>query len=108
MENNDTPMIFRPATGAALTFSAGLSFYLLCMSMPLVGPSGSRVEHAGQNKATFVSLLLLTLLLSAASVYSRLGRRKQEGEGPLPLTSIGLCALCLITLVIVLFNGFAI
>lgn len=107
MDTTDTPIIFRPATGSTLAFSAGLAFYLLCMSISLVGPSGSRVDHAGQNKATFVSLLLLTLLLAAASAYSRLGLRKQEG-GALPWFSMGLCAICLMMLGIVLFNGFSI
>ena len=108
MENNNTPLIFRPVTASTLAFSAGLAFYLLCMSMPLVGPAGSREEHAAQNKATFVSLLLLTLVLAAASAYSRMGRRRSEGGGALPWFSLGLCALCLVMLVIVLFNGFSI
>jgi len=107
MANKNTPIIFRPVTGSVLAFSAGIFFYLLCMVMPLVGPTGSRVEHAGQNKATFLVLLLLTLLLAAASTYSRQGRRKLEG-GALPWFSMGLSALCLVMLAIVLFNGFSI
>jgi len=107
MDNKHTPFMFRPATGSALAFSSGIFFYLVCMVMPLVGPAGSRVEHAGQNKATFLALLVLTLLLAAASIYSRQGRRKMEG-GALPWFSIGLSAVCLVMLIAVLFNGFSI
>jgi len=83
--------MFRPATGSALAFSAGIFFYLVCMVMP----------------ATFLALLVLTLLLAAASIYSRQGRRKMEG-GALPWFSIGLSAVCLVMLIAVLFNGFSI
>lgn len=107
MDNKNTPIVFRSSTGSVLAFSAGIFFYLVCMVMPLIGPAGSRVEHAGQNKATFVTLLVLTLLLAAASTYSRQGRRKLEG-GALPWFSMGLSALCLVMLVIVLLNGFSI
>lgn len=77
------------------------------MIMPLVGPSGSRVEHQGRNLAAFLFVLFLTLVLSGAASWSKLERRKVHGGG-LPWFSLGLCALCLITLIIVLFNGFAI
>jgi cytochrome b561 len=107
MANNNTPILFRPATGSALAFSAGLSFYLLCMIMPLVGPSGSRVEHHAKNFSAFLFVLFLTFTLAAAASWSKLQCRKVHG-GALPWFSLGLCGLCLLTLVILLFNGFAI
>lgn len=107
MENNSTPILLRPASGSALAFSAGLSFYLLCMVMPLVGPAGSRVEHHGRNLSAFLFVLFLTFTLSAAASWSKLECRKIHG-GALPWFSLGLCALCLLTLAILLFNGFAI
>ena len=107
MANNNTPIILRPSTGSALAFSAGLSFYLLCMVMPLVGPAGSRVEHHGRNLTTFLFVLFLTLALAGAAAWSKLECRKVQG-GARPWFSLGLCALCLLTLIIVLFNGFAI
>ena len=107
MESNSTPILFRPSTGSALAFSAGLSFYLLCMIMPLVGPAGSRVEHHGKNLAAFLFVLFLTFALSATASWSKLNCRKVHG-GARPWFSLGLCAICLLTLVIVLFNGFAI
>jgi hypothetical protein len=107
MENDSTPILFRPATGSVLAFSAGLSFYLLCMIMPLVGPSGSRVEHHGRNLAAFLFVLFLTLGLSGAASWSKLQCRKVQG-GAFPWFSLGLCALCLVTLIVVLFDGFAI
>jgi hypothetical protein len=107
MADNNTPILFRPATGSALAFSAGLSFYLLCMIMPLVGPSGSRVEHHAKNLSAFLFMLFLTFGLSAAASWSKLQCRRTHG-GALPWFSLGLCTLCLITLTILLFNGFAI
>ena len=107
MANNNTPILFRPATGSVLAFSAGLSFYLLCMIMPLVGPSGSRVEHHVKNLSAFLFVLFLTFALSAAASWSKLQYRKVHG-GTFPWFSLGLCALCLLTLIILLFDGFAI
>jgi cytochrome b561 len=107
MESNSTSILFRPATGSALAFSAGLSFYLLCMIMPLVGPAGSRVEHHGRNLAAFLFVLFLTFALSGAASWSKLECRKVQG-GALPWFSLGLCALCLLTLIVLLFKGFAI
>ena len=107
MESNSKPILFRPSTGSALAFSAGLSFYLLCMIMPLVGPAGSRVEHHGRNLAAFLFVLFLTFALAAAASWSKLQCRKVQG-GALPCFSLGLCAICLLSLLIVLFKGFSI
>ena len=107
MANNNIPILFRPTTGSALALSAGLSFYLLCMIMPLVGPSGSRVDHHVKNLSAFLLVLILTFVLSAAASWSKLQCRKTNG-GTLPWFSLGLCALCLLTLIILLFGGFAI
>jgi hypothetical protein len=79
----------------------------MSMALPLVGPAGSRVAHAGENKMAFLSILLLTLLLAAGSAYSKLGLRKTRG-GALPLGSLGLCGACLLAFILVLANGFAI
>lgn len=107
MESNNTPVLLRSATGSVLAFSAGISFYLLCMILPLVGPAGSRVEHRGRNLAAFLFVLFLTLALSGAASWAKLERRKVQG-GVLPWFSLGLCVLCLLTLIVLLFNGFAI
>ena len=104
---SNTPILLRPATGSALAFSAGLTFYLLCMIMPLVGPRGSRVEHHGRNLTTFLFVLFLTLALAGAAAWSKLECRKIHG-GARPWFSLGLCAICLLTLLIVLFKGFSI
>jgi hypothetical protein len=77
------------------------------MILPLVGPAGSRVEHAGKNKAVFILALLVTLALAAASTFSKLGCRKNEG-GPLPWFSLGLSAVCILTFIVLLAGGFAI
>ena len=96
-----------PMLGNALAIASGFSFYILCMSLSLVGPAGSRVPEAGENRTTFLSVLLFTMLLAGASIYVALQRRKTEGT-PLPRFSIGLAATCIVVLVILFFNGFAI
>lgn len=100
-------ILFRPLTGTILALASGLSFFFLCMILPLVGPSGSKAGHAAQNKAAFLGMLLVTLLLAATASYSKIVRRKDDGSS-LPHYSLSLCAICLFTLVILLINGFSI
>lgn len=106
-QNNENDVLFRPVTGTALAVASGLSFFFLCMILPLVGPAGSRVDHAGANKVAFLSVLLVTFTLAALAVFSKMGRRKMD-ESPLPFFSLGLSGVCILTLVILLFDGFAI
>lgn len=75
----------------ALTGAACLSFYVLCMLLPLVGKAGSKVDWAAKNRTTFLVALAITLLFSALAVVSRLERRRRCG-GPFPLLQIGLLA----------------
>ena len=105
--HSDNGILFRPLTGTILAVASGLSFFFLCMILPLVGPAGSRVEHAGQNKAVFILVLLLTFALAVASTLSKLGRRKTH-EGAMPWFSLGLSAVCILTLIVLLMGGFAI
>ncbi|MDZ8119459.1 hypothetical protein [Pontiella agarivorans] len=103
----ENDVLFKPAVGTGFAVASGLSFFFLCMILPLVGPAGSRVEHAGQNKVAFLAVLILTFALASFSVFSKMGRRKIDGS-PLPLFSFGLSGICLLMLVILLFDGFAI
>ena len=100
-------LLFKPATCTALAVSAGISFFLLTMLLSLVGPAGSRVEHAGSNRTLFLTVLLITLTLSVLSSYSKLGGRTERG-GSLPWFSFTLCAVCILSLITLLLNGFAI
>ncbi|RKX45499.1 MAG: hypothetical protein DRP64_04630 [Verrucomicrobia bacterium] len=100
-------LLFRPRTGTILAVVSGLSFFFLCMILPLVGPSGSKVAHAAQNKAAFLGVLMVTFLLAALASYSKIGRRKIAG-GSLPYYSLVLSAVCILTLCVLLVNGFAI
>jgi hypothetical protein len=106
-QDNSKQLFFRPVTGSVLAVVAGLSFFVLCMILPLVGPAGSRVEHAGQNRAAFTAVLLVTLALAAASTWSKLGCRKQFG-GTLPWFSLGLVAVCVLTFFVLVAGGFRI
>lgn len=100
-------ILFRPLAGTILAVASGLSFFFLCMILPLVGAAGSRVEHAGKNKAAFLGVLMATFLLGALASYSKMVRRRIDG-GPLPYYSLGLCVVCILTLFVLLVNGFAI
>lgn len=99
--------LIKPGTCTAFAVSAGISFFLLSMLLPLVGPAGSRVEHAAKNRALFLTVLLITLALSLVSSYSKLGGRRERG-GSLPWFSFALSAVCVVTLITLLLNGFAI
>lgn len=105
--HSDNGILFRPLTGTILAVASGLSFFFLCMILPLVGPAGSRVEHAGENKSAFIMALLLTFALSAISTGSKLGCRKTHG-GAMPWFSLGLSAVCILTFIVLLMGGFAI
>jgi uncharacterized membrane protein YidH (DUF202 family) len=107
MERNDDTTIQKPSLGSALAIAAGFSFYILCMILPLVGPTGSRVPHAAKNKATFLTVLMVTLILAGASAYVAIKRRGESG-GRLPYFSIGIGVACILFLVISFFGGFAI
>jgi len=100
-------IVAKPITGTVLAVASGLSFFFLCMILPLVGPAGSKVGHAAQNKAAFLGVLIITFLLAAAASYSKLMRRKIEG-GQQPWFSLGLCGVCILTLLVLLVDGFSI
>ena len=100
-------ILFKPLTGMVLAVGSGLSFFFLCMILPLVGPAGSKIEHASKNKEAFLGVLLVTFLLAALAAYSKIGRRKTDG-GPLPFWSMGLCLVCIFSLFVLLSGGFAI
>jgi magnesium-transporting ATPase (P-type) len=96
-----------PLVGTTLIVMAGLSFFFLCMILPLVGPSGSKTAQAGQNQLAFIGMLLLTTLLAAAASYSKILHRKVVG-GTWPYWSLTLTVVCILTLLIQLAGGFAI
>jgi ABC-type transport system involved in cytochrome c biogenesis permease component len=100
-------VLLKPLAGTVLAVSSGLSFFFLCMILPLVGPSGSKMPHASKNTAAFLGVLLVTFILAALATYSKILRRKTDG-GSLPYWSLGLCVVCVITLLVLLVGGFAI
>lgn len=94
----ELPFIMRPEVGQILTIVFALSFYFLCMILPLVGPAAtfgsgspgaSRAEHATANYATFLLVNLLTLGLGVIAVLSKTQRRKFDGS-PFPYYTAGL------------------
>ena len=109
-DNKSTPTDRVPSLflSRALLLAAGISFFLLCMSMPLVGPAGSRVPNAAQNRAAFLSVLAVTFLLSVLSAVTALRARKAHPELPFPRLATGLAVLCIVILVLLLAGWFAV
>jgi magnesium-transporting ATPase (P-type) len=109
IENQSHPntLFATPFVGTTLAMVAGLSFFFLCMILPLVGPSGSKTAQAGQNQLAFIGVLLLTTLLAAVASYSKILYRKIAG-GARPYWSLSLTIICILTLLIQLAGGFAI
>lgn len=106
------PFFARPVVGNLLSIAAGLSFLVLCMILPLVGPAAMRgsgspgataVPHARFNFMVFLGVLLLSMALSALAFFSKLDRRKKDGS-PLPVYTIGLFVM-LLFLLVALFMG---
>jgi len=85
----------KPAIGSGLTVAAGLSFFFTCMLLPLVGPAGSSVPYALQNKLAFLGVLLITFVLGGLATWSKLMRRKVD-QSPFPVWSAALCAVCIV------------
>lgn len=100
-------ILSKPLFGTTMAVASGLSFFFLCMILPLVGPAGSKVAHATKNKITFLSVLLVTFLLAATAAYSKILQRKINGS-PLPYWSMGLCVVCVLALLTLFANGFSI
>jgi hypothetical protein len=100
-------ILLKPQAGTVLAVASGLSFFFLCMLLPLVGPSGSKADHAAKNTAAFLGVLVVTFLLAALAAYSKLIQRRIDG-GPFPYWSMGLCVVCVLALCVLLMNGFAI
>ncbi len=95
------------ATGSVLTVMSGLSFFFTCMLLPLVGPAGSRAPDAGKNQLAFLGVLGLTFLLAALATGLKMARRKED-QSPLPVWSLGLCAVCAVLFVLQLTGLLAI
>lgn len=93
----------KPVTGSVLTVASGISFFFTCMCLPLVGRAGSNVPYADKNKLAFLGVLGITFTLAALATWAKMLRRSDD-KSPLPVWSLGLCAVCTI-LFILLMTG---
>lgn len=89
--------------GSTFAVVSSLSFLLVCMLLPLVGPAGAVATEPRKNLLTFLAVLLLAFLSSIFAMISKFERRKVD-QSPLPLLSILLCCLCVLFLVALLFG----
>jgi hypothetical protein len=108
----ELPFFERPVVGSIFTILSAVSFYLLCMILPIVGPAAAHgsgspgattAEHYQQNFVVFLVVLLISLTLAVLALISKLKRRKID-QSPFPLYSAGLCVVC-VFLVFALFSG---
>ena len=106
-ENKTNDWLMNPLIANILAVASGLSFFFLCMILPLVGPAGSKVTHAVKNKMAFIGVLLLTLVLAGSAACLKMKRRSVDGS-PLPYWSLGLCVVCILTFIVLMAGGFAI
>lgn len=111
-ESVSLPFFERPVVGSFFTILSALSFYLVCIVLPLVGPAAAHGSGSPgattsanyhQNFVTFLTVLLISLTLAVLALISKLERRKID-QSPFPLYSAGLCAVC-VFLVFALFTG---
>jgi hypothetical protein len=89
----------KPVAGSALTVAAGISFFINCMLLPLVGRAGSSAPHAGKNQVAFLAAVGLTFALALLATWSKMARRADD-KSPLPIWSLGLCAICVVLFVL--------
>jgi len=80
---------------------AGVFFYIVCMLLPLVGPSGGQTEHYRANFLTFLAVTLIALGFSVAALKFKLALRKRD-QGPFPFVSVGFTAVYVILLLCLL------
>jgi hypothetical protein len=108
----DLPFFARPIVGSFFTILSAVSFYMMCMILPLVGPAAAHgsgspgattAAHYHQNFMFFLTVLLISLALAVLALISKMERRKID-QSPFPLYSTGLCAVC-VFLVIALLTG---
>ena len=107
MNKSLTKFFQKPATGSVLTVMSGLSFFFTCMLLSLVGPAGSRAPDAGKNQVALLGVLALTFLLAMLATGSKMIRRRED-QSPLPIWSLGLCAVCVLLFVLQLTGMLAI
>lgn len=106
MNFNIKQWICKPSISLLLNILSGLSFFILCLLLPLVGPAGSRVEHSIENKFIFLNWLLITFSLSILSFISKKIQSKDMNY-PTPYYSYSLLITVSLFLIVFLFNGFS-
>ena len=74
---------------------AGVSFYVLCMLLPLVGPAGAATTHAARNARTFGAALAATLLCCGWAFQVAWRRRAAPGVRVWPAVILLLFTLLL-------------
>jgi hypothetical protein len=89
----------KSVVGSALTVAAGISFFINCMLLPLVGRAGSSAPHAGKNQLAFLAAVGLTFALALLATWSKVTRRADD-KSPLPIWSLVLCGICIVLFVL--------
>lgn len=92
-----------PLIGTLLTVAASLSFFFVCMILPLVGKAGVQTVHANQNFRAFLVALIVSLAFSIAATVAKMKRSRLDGS-PKPYLTMGFFVINM-GLLISLFAG---
>lgn len=106
-EQSNKSLISDPMVGSILTVASGICFLVLGMILPLVGRAAALTPYYGRNKTAFLGVVLLSIVLAGAAIFSKLQRRKID-QSPLPYFSILLLGLSTMLLLAFLMGLLAI
>ena len=88
-----------PLMRTIFSAASGVGFFVVVMLLPLVGPAGSRAEHAARNANTFMFVLLLTIAVSVAAIRVTIRGREEGLELKTPWVSWAISVLCALLLI---------
>ena len=106
MDFNLIKWMSKPSTGSLFTIFSSVSFFILCMLLPLVGPAGSKVAHSMENKMVFLIFLIMSIIFVLLTFISKNLQAKEAGVY-IPKYLIILLILNILTLLIFLLDGFS-
>ena len=106
MDFNLIKWISKPSVGSLFSILSSISFFVLCMLLPLIGPAGSKVEHNLENKMLFLFFLIISIIFVLTAFISKKLQLK-DGGLHIPIYLIVLLILNILILLIFLLDGFS-
>lgn len=87
-----------PLAGKIFSVASGLGFFAVILLIPLVGAAGARTEQSGLNSNTFMAVLLLTIVLSMASIRVTVRAREEGSKMKTPWITWAISVICTLLL----------